>query len=229
MAEVTTVSAQDGFVEIRNRRWLLRVGIDGWLNPGYLLDVERGVPLADEAYAYALTLAPKGESGFTGGRELTSGPAGDVVSANRVRFREWTAADLPRGGKEVRFTGRFDFGLLGPTDIEIEHVFRLPDAGPWFEEQIRLRHRFGRDVHEIRNIRFGFRKTIFDRDSQSWLHGADRQTIVPVPHRRRWGQIVDHRASSYSMSDLVPGNWSGDQLPGRGAEAWVWGDGTRVT
>ena len=225
MAEVTTVSARDGSVEIRNRRWLLRVGIDGWLNPGYLVDVERGVPLADEAYAYALTLAPKGESGFTGGRELTSGPAGDVVSAVRVRFREWTAAALPQGGKEVRFTGRFDFGLLGPTDIEIEHVFRLPDAGPWFEEQIRLRHRFGRDVHEIRNIRFGFRKTIFDRDSQSWLHGADRQTIVPVPHRRRWGQIVDHLASSYSMSDLVPGNWSGDQLPGRGAEAWVWGDG----
>jgi hypothetical protein len=225
VAEVTTVSVQDGSVEIRNRRWLLRVGIDGWLNPGYLLDVERGMPLADEAYAYALTLAPKGESGFTGGRELTSGPAGDVVSAVRVRFREWNAADLPQGGKEVRFTGRFDFGLLGPTDIEIEHAFRLPDAGPWFEEQIRLRHRFGRDVHEVRDIRFGFRKTIFDRDSQSWLHGADRQTIVPVPHRRRWGQIVDHRASSYTMSDLVPGNWSGDQLPGRGAEAWVWSDG----
>ena len=27
------------------------------------------------------------------------------------------------------------------------------------------------------------------------------------------------------MNDLVPGNWSGDQLPGRGAEAWIWGDG----
>jgi hypothetical protein len=148
------------------------------------------------------------------------------VSTNRVRFRAWTAVDLPSGGQEVRFTGRCDFGLLGPTDIEIEHVFRLPDAEPWFEEQIRLRHRFGRDVHEVRNIRFGFRKTIFDRDSQSWLHGADRQTIVPVPHRRRWGQVVDHRAASYSMSDLVPGNWSGDNLPGRGAEAWVWGDGT---
>ena len=225
MAEVTTVSAQDGFVEIRNRRWLLRVGVDGWLNPGYLLDIERNVPLADEAYAYDLALVPTGESGFTGGKDLMSGPAGDVVSTNRVRFREWSAADLPQGRKEVRFTGRFDFGLLGPTDIELEHVFRLPDAEPWFEEQIRLRHRFGRDVHEVRNIRFGFRKTIFDRDSQSWLHDADRQYIVPVPHRRRWGQIVDHRLSSYSMSDLVPGNWSGDQLPGRGAEAWVWTNG----
>ena len=225
MAAKATVSARDGSVEISNRRWLLRVGVDGWLNPGYLLDVERNLPLADEAYAYELALAPRGDSGFTGGRELTSGPVGDLVSSNRVRFRAWTAADLPQGGKEVRFTGRFDFGLLGPTDIEIEHAFRLPDVEPWFEEQIRLRHRFGRDVHEVRELRFGFRKTIFDRDSQSWLHGADRQTLVPVPHRRRWGQIIDHQATAYTMSDLIPGNWSGDNLPGRGAEAWIWGDG----
>ena len=200
MTEDTTVSAQAGFVEIKNRRWLLRVGIDSWLNPGYLLDLERNVPLADEAYAYELALAPIGHSGFTGGRELTSGPAGDLASTNRVRFRAWAAANLPQGGKEVRFTGRFDFGLLGPTDIEIEHAFRLPDAEPWFEEQIWLRHRFGRDRHAVRDIRFGFRKTIFDRDSQSWLHGADRQTLVPIPHRRRWGQIVDHRATAYSLS-----------------------------
>jgi hypothetical protein len=222
VAEVAAVSARDGFVEIRNRRWLLRVEIDGWLNPGYLLDLKRGARLADEAYSYELVLAPKGESGFTGRRDSASGRAGDMVTANRVRFREWAVADLPQGGKEARFTGRFDFGLLGPTDLELEHAFRLPDAEPWLEEQILLRHRFGRDLHEVRNIRFGFRKTIFNRDSQSWLHGADRQYIVPVPHRRRWGQIVDHRASSYTMSDLVPGNWSGEQLPGRGAEAWLW-------
>ena len=226
MAEESTVSTQDGFVEFRNRHWLLRVGVDGWLNPGYLLDVERRVPLADEAYSYQLTLAAKGDSGFTGRREPMSRPGGEeVMSAQRVRFRDWAVSALPQGGKEVRFTGRFDFGLLGPTDIDIEHVFRLPDAEPWFEEQIRLRHRFGRDAHEVRDIRFSFRKTIFDRDSQSWLHGADRQALVPVPHRRRWGQIVDHRVSSYSMSDLVPGNWAGDQLPGRGAEAWIWTNG----
>ena len=225
MDERASVLARDGLVELKNGHWLLRVGVDGWLNPSYLLDLDRGRPVADEAYAYELALAPKGDSGFTGGAEITSGPAGAVVTARRVRFRHWTAADLPEGGKEVCFAGRFDFGLLGPTDIEIEHVFRLPDAGPWFEEQIRLRHRFGRDLHEVRHIRFGFRKTLFDRDSQSWLHHADRQYLVPVPHRRRWGQIVDHVAASYSMSDLVPGNWSGDQLPGRGAEAWVWTDG----
>ncbi len=225
MDERAGVSAQDGTVELRNRHWLLRVGVDGWLNPNYLIDQERNRAVADEAYAYELVLAPKGDSGFTGGEEITSGPAGAMVSAHRVRLREWTAADFPGGGKEVRFAGRFDFGLLGPTDVEIEHVFRLPDDQPWFEEQIRLRHRFGRDVHDVRHIRFGFRKTLFDRDTQSWLDHADRQYLVPVPHRRRWGQIVDHVTGSYSMSDIVPGNWSEDQLPGRGAEAWVWTDG----
>jgi hypothetical protein len=225
MDERASVYARDGLVELRNRHWVLRVGVDGWLNPSFLFDVDRNRPVADEAYAYALTLAPLGDSGFMGGEELTSGPAGSVVTAHRVRFCEWSAADLPQGGKEVRFTGRFDFGLLGPTDIELEHVFRLPDAEPWFEEQIRLRHRFGRDRHAVQAIRFGFRKTLFDRDSQAWLHGADRQYLVPVPHRRRWGQVVDHVAAAYSLQDLVPGNWSGDQLPGRGAEAWVWTDG----
>jgi hypothetical protein len=63
------------------------------------------------------------------------------------------------------------------------------------------------------------------RAIQAWLDGADRTTLVPVPHRRRWGQEVDYLADSYSMNDLVPGNWSGQQLPGRGAEAWVWTDG----
>jgi len=222
MAEPVTVSSRAGVIELRNRRWLLRVGIDGWLDPGFLLDLERGAPLADEAYAYSLALAPLGASGFTGGAGLTSGPAAAVVNSNRVRFRKCSAADLPPGGKEVRFTGRFDFGLLGPTDIEIEHVFRLPGDAPWFEEQIQLRHRYGRDAHEVRDIRFGFRKTLFDRDSQSWLHNADRQVLTPVPHRRRWGQVIDHRLSSYSMVDLIPGNWGGDQLPGRGAEGWLW-------
>ena len=44
-------------VEISNRHWLLRVGVDGWLNPGYLLNLERNLPLADEVYAYELALA----------------------------------------------------------------------------------------------------------------------------------------------------------------------------
>ncbi len=221
-----------GFVELSNDRWAIRVAVDPWLNPSSVIDRVRDRPLADESYAYELVLEPLGAGGFLPTGPLqTPEPARDAATtpdsprARGVRCRGWTVADLPGGGKEVRFVGRFDFGLLGPTDVELEHVFRLPDAGPWFEEQIRLAHRFGRDSHALSSLRFAFRKTLYDRDRQSWLDASDRLQLVPVPHRRRWGQVVDHLASGYSASDLVPANWSGANLPGRGAEAWVWTDG----
>lgn len=207
-----------GWVEARNRYWVLRVGIDGVLDPAYVLDRARDVPLADEHYAYELVLQRDGDDGFYG-RENGEG------AARRVLFESWVAVELPDGGMELRFTGRFDFGLLGPTDVVIEHCFRLPANGAWFEEQIRLVHRYGRDRHAVTRLRFGFRKTLFDRDAQAWLHGADRHTLVPVPHRRRWGQSIDYYKDGYSANDLVPGNWAGRQLPGRGAEAWLWTDG----
>lgn len=221
----TSITSTDKTVEIRNHRWLLRVDIAGRLNPGYLCDLERNQALANELYCYQFSISPRGEWGFVGGRDATHQQASGVLRAQGVLFSEWSASYLPEGGKEVRFRGRLDFGLLGPTDLFLEHTFRLPDDQPWFEEQIRLQHRFGRDQHAINDIRFGFRKTLYDRDSQAWIDGADRTRLVPVPHRRRWGQEVDYLADSYTMNDLVPGNWSGQQLPGRGAEAWVWTDG----
>ena len=184
------------------------MGVDGWLNPGYLLDVERNLPLADEAYAYELALAPRGDSGFTGGRELNSGPVGDLVSSNRVRFRA-DGRDSPQGGKEVRFTGRFDFGLLGPTDIEIEHAFRRPTPN-LFEEEFGCATASAGMSTRSASSASAFARRSFDRDSQSWLHGADRQTLVPVPHRRRWGQIIDHQATAYTMSDLIPATGAED-------------------
>ena len=99
MAAKTTVSARDGSVEISNRRWLLRVGVDGWLNPSYLFDLERNLPLADEAYAYALALAAKGDSGFTGGRELTSGPVGDMVTPTGCASAHGPPRICPRGAR----------------------------------------------------------------------------------------------------------------------------------
>ena len=130
MAKLATVSCQDGVVELRNQHWLLRVGIDGWLNPGYLLDVDRNVPLADEMYAYALALTPLGKSGFTGGKELTSGPAGDLVSANRVRFRDWATADLPGGGKEVHFMAVLISACLGQPTSRSSTFSASPTLGP---------------------------------------------------------------------------------------------------
>lgn len=215
MAERATVTAADKFGELRNHHWLLRVDIDGMLNPSYLLDIKRNIAVADESYCYQLSIAPSGEWGYVGG----------VLSAHGVLFLDWSEVDLPGGGKEISFRGRLNFGLLGPTDIFIEHRFRLPDEQPWIEEQVRLQHRFGRDQHAVSDMRFGFRKTVYDRDRQAWLDDADRSYIVPAPHRRRWGQEVDYLAESYTMNDLVPANWSGEQLPGRGAEAWIWTNG----
>lgn len=220
---VTEVAEGDGVVRIENGYWALHVDVTSWLNPAYLFDKTRQLPLADESYAYELTISPHGNDGFSG--QSTPDGAATALVAQRVLFLSWSQADLPGGGKQVTFVGRFDFGLLGPTDIVIEHIFCLPDGAPWLEEQIRLVHRFGRDQHRVDHIRFGFRKTIFDRDTQTWLDGSDQRVLYPIPHRRRWGQVVDHFMDSYTMNDIVPGNWSGRQLPGRGAEAWAWTDG----
>ncbi|MGI9148247.1 MAG: hypothetical protein ACR2IK_17120 [Chloroflexota bacterium] len=222
----------EGWIELVNERWAIRVATDPWLNPSSVRDRVRDRPLADESYAYDLVLEPLEARGFLPGPSNTTGTVtppttAEPLRARGVRLRNWTSSPLPAGGVEVRFVGQLDFGLLGPTDITLEHVFRLPEQGNWFEEQIRLVHRFGRDTHHVRWIRFAFRKTLYDRDRQVWLDDVDQWRLVPVPHRRRWGQIVDHLASDYSANDLVPANWSGAQLPGRGAEAWVWTDGDR--
>ena len=221
--QVTEVAERDGVVRIENRYWALHVEVTPWLNPSSLYDKVRQLPVADENYAYELTVSPHGSDGFSGQRTRDAAPAD--VTAHRVHFSSWSQTDLSEGGKQIIFVGRLDFGLLGPTDIMIEHTFRLPDAAPWFEEQIRLVHRFGRDQHLVGHIRFGFRKTVFDRDTQTWLHGSDQRSLIPVPHRRRWGQVVDHLTDAYTMNDIVPANWSGRQIPGRGAEAWAWTDG----
>ena len=215
MDEQAEISTNDGIIELRNDYWLLQVDTRDSLRPCRLVDLVRDIPLADEAYCYELELDPAGDGGYQGAS----------VSAGRVNWLSWQSSDLARGGRELQLRGRFDFGLRGPTDIEIEHVFRLPDRASWFEEQIRLVHRFGRDEHLLRHFRFGFRKTVYDRDGQCWCDGADQRVLVAVPHRRRWGQVQDHLANAYSTPDLFPANWSGDQLPGRGAEAWVWTDG----
>lgn len=211
------IEEADGRITMSNAHWTLSVGILGVLDPSLLIDRSRDVPVADEHYAYELVLGAQGSDGFAGGD-------GAEVTSRRVRFESWEQSDLTDGGKEVRFRGRFDFGLLGPTDIVIEHTFRLPTTAPWVEEQIRLIHHFGRDTHAVKRMRLGFRKMLFDRDTQTWLHGADRKSLIPVPHRRRWGQSVDHLTGAYSANDLVPTNWSGQQQPGRGAEAWLWID-----
>src|SRR3954447_5233809 len=91
--EVTNVAERDGVVAIENRYWMLRVNVHDWLNPAYLYDKTRQLPLADENYAYELTVRPQGNDGFTGTRTPDVTPA-DVTS-QQVRFLSWSQADLP--------------------------------------------------------------------------------------------------------------------------------------
>src|SRR5215204_2852706 len=115
IVERAGVTSTDKAGEIRNHRWLLRIDIEGRLNPGYLFDLERNQALADELYCYQFSISPRGEWGFAGGRSTSDAALGGSLKVQGVLFSEWSAVDLPGGGKEVCFRGRLDFGLLGPT------------------------------------------------------------------------------------------------------------------
>jgi hypothetical protein len=126
----------------------------------------------------------------------------------------------------VTLEGRFLFGKLGPTDIGFRHRLTLPHDGNYLEEQITLLHISGPDAHELSDLRFGFRKVLFDRNSYQWLDRAGEFRLVPVPHRRRFGHSVDRRREDYSAADIFPQSWEpGGNLPGFGSEAWAWTDG----
>ncbi|BDZ47472.1 hypothetical protein [Naasia aerilata] len=206
------------FLEFSNRSWLLRAGIGQRLNPGMLQHRPTGDVVADADYCYRLTLASPGPGGFTG-TELES---------RSVRFTSWNVEeDHARGETSLTLIGRFDFGALGPTDLELSHRFTLFHGSDRIDEQLTLRHRFGRDEHSVESFRFGFRKVLFDHSTRSWRDGADRRTLTGIPFRRFQGQAKDYRMTGYTAADLVPDNWNGDNLPARPSEAWSWGDGER--
>jgi hypothetical protein len=92
-------------------------------------------------------------------------------------------------------------------------------------ERLSLLHHRGRDRLELSGLRFGFRKTLFDRSRFAWRSGADTGQLVAVPLRRHAGQGTDHHFASYTAADLHPEEWTKRRaLPGRSAEAWLWCD-----
>ena len=207
-------AANQKIIEFKNDDWLLEIEIDEYLNPNFLQNLKTGKVSADERYLYQLEVQKKGIDGYQG----------DDKKASQVIFQKWTS-DVGANSTTLTFFGRFDFGNKGPTDILIEHSFKLYVHQSKIEEWISITHPNGYDSHFLSNLRFGFQKIIFDRQKGNWTDDADQSKLTPVPFRRHVGQ-VDYKKSSYSSADLFP-NWllpASEDLPQRGSEAWLWGD-----
>jgi hypothetical protein len=179
--------------------------------PARVVDRRNGLLVADTAYCYAL--------------DLLTGAARHACRGLLDVTHQLQDTD---GARTVILVGRLDYGKDGPTDIHLRHRITLPADAPWLEEQITLQHRFGRHAHQVENLRFGFRKLLFDRTQYAWHDGTDRFHLVPVPHRRRFGHRLDRRATGYAAADLFPLSWDArNNLPDHGSEGWLWGDGER--
>jgi hypothetical protein len=201
-------------VEFRNNNWLLKVEIDRYLNPNFLQNLDTGELIADENYLYQLEVKKFGSDGYQG----------DDKKSTKVIFQNWNGK-VESNYTNLTFTGTFDFGNKGPTDILIEHNFRLYSDQTKIEEWISIVHPNGYDSHSLPTLRFGFQKIIFNRQQGTWIDYSDQKKLTPVPFRRHVGQ-VDYKMSSYSSADLFP-NWllpASEDLPQRGSEAWLWGD-----
>jgi len=194
--------------------WRLRVDAGAQLDPYELVHLPSGRVVADESYCYQLTVTGAGRSGFHGG----------PLGCRRVRPLDWAVEHHEDSGATLSLLGQLDFGARGPTGLRLEHRITLAASGV-VVEQISLLNHAGQDRLELSGVRFGFRKTLFDRGRSAWRPGCDRAELIPVPLRRYRAQDVDHRLAGYRARDLYPSEWPGrDSLPGRGAEAWLWAE-----
>lgn len=205
---------EGGILTFRNAHWALDIDLEPFVNPRRLVHLKSGEVVADQDYCYKLELASAvGNSGFSGGPQ----------AARAVRLMGWERrADVAAGSTTLTVTGRIDFGPDGPTDIVLVHTFTLFDSVDRFDEQITLRHRFGRDTHVVSNYRFGFRKKLFANATNAWVDGLDANELVPIPFRKWRGQTQNYLVESYSAAALVPANWAGRNHPARPSEAWSW-------
>ncbi len=216
-AELIEKSGRHGteVLEFSNHEWSLRVELSPQLSPVSLVNLSRGEPVADERYCYQFTVGGTADHGFTSAPQACRG----------VTTLGWSTGQ-DEDSTRLILRGRCDFGPRGPMDVELEHVFRLHDSDDRLDESIALIHRSGHDIHPISDLRFAFRKTLYDRQEETWRDHANAKRLTAVPFRRKVGQITDHRMTSYTAADLIPVNWGSAQLdlPARSAEAWLWGD-----
>ena len=210
----TTLDNGETILRFENAYWSLDIGLEPAINPHRLVNRKTGNVVADTDYCYQVVLAPyDGSGGFAGGRQVLQS----------VGLVKWSVADGPvAGSTTLTVHGRLDFGRLGPTDLHILHSFTLFEATDRIDEQITLHHRFGHDTHTVEKFRLGFRKRLYDTVTTAWVDGLDKYELSAIPFRRRRGQAVDYLKDSYTAADIVPANWSGQNLPGRASEAWSW-------
>ncbi len=213
VTESTTSEGQRD-LEFRNHEWLLRVRFDEFLDPGRLVNLTDQVAVADERYLYRLGVDAIGGAGT----------AEEPIACQGVRPLGWSRRDLD-GGAELALQGRCDFGPSGPTDIEVEHVFRLYEDDDRIEEQLSLINAGDRVSYPLSDLHFAFRKILYDRQAGRWLDAADEKRLIPVPLRRYVGLLQDHRLDGYTATDLMTAwpSWPARDLPDRSAEAWLWG------
>ncbi len=207
---MSTVAAPST-IRLANEFWEVEIGIGEDTGPHRVVDLTNNLVVADERYCYNITAETNGFEHSSQG----------VIN---VTARQESNVD----GQSVILEGRFSFGRMGPTDIGFRHRLTLPSDGGYLEEQITLVHVFGPDEHKLSDLRFGFRKILFDRNAWTWRDNLDQFKLVPVPHRRRFGHSVDRRTEEYSAPDIFPQSWEpGGNLPGFGSEAWAWTDGAK--
>jgi hypothetical protein len=194
--------------------WRLRVDCGDQLDPYELVHLPSGRTVADESYCYRLSVSGATSSGFHGG------PFPCVA----VRPLDWTVRRDDQVGATLVLTGKFDFGPRGPTGIRLEHRITFADSGDVIE-QLSIVNHAGRDHLQLSNLRFAFRKTLFDRSRFAWRPGTETGELIPVPLRRYRAQGIDHLLSGYGPTDLFPEEWAGAAgLPGRSSEAWLWNE-----
>jgi hypothetical protein len=203
---------------IANERFSITIDVGNYITPRRLGDKKGKILYADAPYSYALWLECEGK---------------EYRSDSLLCERHETINDVVGG---VLFEGRLDFGPDGPKDIHVQQAFHIPKKGNSFEERISLCNR-GSRRYKVRDIAFGFRKIIYNRNTARWAEGFEDFVLTPVPHRRRFGHRVDRKLTGYALTDLLPHMWEnvpggpgepdGRNLPDHGSEGWIWTDGRR--
>ncbi|MBX3069250.1 MAG: hypothetical protein KF883_01980 [Thermomicrobiales bacterium] len=196
-------------IRLANQFWDVEIGVGADPGPHRIVDLTNNLVVADERYCYDITVR-------------TNGVTHVALGIDDVIARE----SQDEHGQTVTIEARFIFGRRGPTDIGFRHRITLPESGGFLEEQITLLHIYGTDAHELTDLRFGFRKVLFDRAAFEWRDRSDAFRLVPVPHRRRFGISLDRRKEDYTAADLFRKAWEPHtSLPDFGSEAWAWTNG----